>query len=252
MRILISNDDGITAKGINVLRIALEKAGHDVYMVAPVKEESGTGHGVTLHRPLRVSEYIIDGNLIGYAVDGKPSDCIKLACWGIYKDIEFDMIISGINRGENLGTDVLYSGTVSAAAEGALTGVKSIAISMVKEKDKEFKFETASEFVVKYIEEIKNIDFPKESLININVPNLDYKDLKGFKYTKQGDRKYKDNFIERIDPQGNKYYWLGGEVFELENDKNADFNVVKEGYVSITPINLNLTDREFLERMKKG
>lgn len=251
MNILVSNDDGINADGIHILVNSLKSAGHSVYVSAPMKEESGTGHGVTLHRPLRVKEiYGKDGIFFGNAIDGKPTDCIKIGYWGIYKDIKFDLVVSGINNGENLGNDVLYSGTVSAAAEGALLGMKSIAVSLVSPKDNP-DYESAAKFVVEYIESIAELKFPANTLLNINIPNIDYDSLKGYKYTIQGDRRYIDNFIERVDPRGNKYYWLGGEAEEYEDNPDADFMVVKEGYVSITPINLDLTDKNFLAELKR-
>lgn len=251
MKILVSNDDGIYADGIYALVEQLKSSGHEVYVSAPMKEESGTGHGVTLHRPLRVKEVYDDGEeLFGYAVDGKPTDCVKIAYWGIYKNVKFDIMISGINNGENLGNDVLYSGTVSAAAEAALLGLKSVAVSLVSPgKNPDFKH--AARFVAEYIEEIKELEFPRNTLLNINIPNLPYEHIKGYKYTIQGDRRYVDDFIERDDPRGNKYYWLGGEAKEYEENPEADFIVEKEGYITITPINLNLTDREFLNALKK-
>lgn len=251
MNILVSNDDGIHAEGIYVLVEELKRAGHNVYVVAPFKEESGTGHGVTLHRPLRVKEiYEKDGTLFGNAVDGKPTDCVKLGYWGIYKDIKFDLVLSGINSGENLGNDVLYSGTVSAAAEGAMLGMKALAVSQLASKEK-FDYNSAAKFVIEYIESIKDVEFPNDTLLNMNIPNIPYENIKGLKYTIQGNRRYTDNFIERMDPRGNKYYWLGGEAEEYEENPEADFIVVKDGYVSITPINLNLTDTKFLAELKK-
>lgn len=251
MKILVSNDDGINAEGIHVLVNKLKEAGHEVYVSAPMKEESGTGHGVTLHRPLRLKEvYDHNKQFFGNAIDGKPTDCVKIAYWGIYKDVKFDLVISGINNGENLGNDVLYSGTVSAAAEGALLGVKSIAVSLVSPKDNP-DYESAAQFVAEYIESIEDLKFPANTLLNINVPNIGYDNIKGFKYTVQGDRRYIDNFIERVDPRGNKYYWLGGEAEEYEDNPDADFMVVKDGYISITPINLDLTDIKFLAELKR-
>ncbi len=251
MNILVSNDDGIYAEGIKVLVNTLRKSKYNVYVVAPKKEESGTGHGITLHRPLRVEEVKRGEDFFGYSVDGKPTDCVKLGYWGIYKDIKFDFIISGINRGQNLGNDLLYSGTVSAAAEGAMLGIKSIAISLDIREDKKEFYNTAAEFLLVFLEKIKNVEFPKDSLLNVNVPSLPADKIKGIRYTEQGDRKYRDDFIERIDPRGNKYYWLGGEVIESETGGNVDFNIVKEDYISITPINLNLTDKNFLEMLNK-
>lgn len=250
MNILVSNDDGIHAKGIEVLVKKLRKAGHTTCVAAPLRESSGTGHGVTLHRPLRVIDYYKNNEHFGYAIDGKPSDCVKLGYWGLFEGIKFDFIISGINKGENLGSDVLYSGTVSAASEGALIGIRAIAVSAIT-RGQAPDYDTAADFLVKYLEDINDVEFPRDSFLNINVPNIGKENIKGYKYTKQGDRKYEDNFIERIDPQGNKYYWLGGEAVEYENDPKVDFNIVKSGYISITPINLNLTDENFMDTLKK-
>lgn len=252
MNILVSNDDGIHSEGIKELVLALKKAGHNVYVSAPKFEQSGTGHGVTLHRPLRVENYIIDGEVFGVSIDGTPSDCVKLAYWGIYKDVKFDLLISGINKGVNLGSDVLYSGTVSAAAEGALLGIKSIAVSL-EYNEKEMNYKHAAVFIKDFITKIGNLPFPRDVLLNVNVPNISADEVKGVKYTCQGDRKYRDDFIERTDPRGNKYYWLGGEVLEsFENkEQNIDFVALKEGYISITPLNLDLTDRSFLTVIEK-
>lgn len=251
MKILISNDDGINALGLKTLVRELKLKGHEVLVSAPMKEESGTGHGVTLHRPLRVSEVYENGEFFGYSVDGKPTDCVKIAYWGIYKNEKIDIMISGINNGENLGNDVLYSGTVSAAAEAALLGLKAIAVSLVS-PGKDADYSNAAKFVCDYIENIKDIEFPKHTLLNINIPNFKINNIKGYKYTIQGDRSYVDDFIERYDPRGNKYYWLGGEAKEYEENPESDFMVVKDGYITITPINLNLTDRHFLDMLKKG
>lgn len=250
MNILLSNDDGIYAEGLKVLAENLRKEGNQVYVVAPNKERSGTGHGITIHRPLQVEEAFSDGKHFGYSVDGKPSDCVKLGYWGLFKDIKFDLVVSGINKGANLGNDVFYSGTVSAAAEGALLGIKAIAISLVCEKGNLF-FSTAANFLVNFIKNIDKMEFPENSLLNINVPNIREDELKGFKYTIQGDRKYIDNFEERRDPRGNRYYWLNGEMTEKNVNPLYDSNAVNDKYVSISPLRLNLTDFEFFEKLNK-
>ena len=249
MNILLSNDDGVFAEGIEVLAEYLLKNEHNVYIVAPSEEQSGSSQGLTLHTPLRVKKYPIKG-IEAFSVNGKPADCVKIAAWVLYKDIKFDLFISGINRGENLGSDVLYSGTVGAAAEACLVGIKSIALSLKKEGDI-WRFNTAAKFIVNYLEKIEDLKFPENSLININVPNLEYEDIKGYKYTHQGARIYDDNFIRREDPKGDAYYWLGGEAVEKPDKPEADFLVIKEGYVSITPIKLNMTDESFLEILKE-
>ncbi|TDT69164.1 5'-nucleotidase /3'-nucleotidase /exopolyphosphatase [Hypnocyclicus thermotrophus] len=243
MNILISNDDGIYAEGIKILKNFLEKAGHKIYVTAPLDEQSGAGHGITLHSPLRIKEIERDGKFFGYGINGKPADCVKIGLLKLFKDKSIDLVISGINKGTNLGTDIFYSGTFGAAAEGSLLGVKSIALSLCDILDNNH-FETAANFIVKYCDKIKNIKFPKDTLLNINVPNIVNEDIKGYVYTKQGDRRYLDNIIERIDTQGNKYYWLGGKASEKGEDLEIDFVAVKQGFISITPIKLDMYSDE--------
>ncbi len=251
MNILISNDDGIYAKGIKVLVENLKEKGHAVYVVAPLEEQSGTGHGVTLHTPLRVSKAYRDDGFFGYSVNGKPADCVKVACNYIYKDVEFDFLIAGINRGANLGTDLFYSGTFSAAAEGALLGLRSIAISLTDPNDDPY-YETAAKFMIDYLEKIKHVEFPRDSLININVPNLDWEHIKGYKYSVQGDRRFKDSLVERVDTQGNIYYWLGGKADDTDELEYSDLNVVKEKYISVTPVKLSFTCEQFKKILEEN
>ncbi len=251
MNILVSNDDGIYAKGIKVLVDSLKENGHTVYVVAPLEEQSGTGHGVTLHTPLRVTEAYREDGFFGYSINGKPADCVKVACNYIYKDIEFDFLIAGINRGANLGTDLFYSGTFSAAAEGALLGLRSIAVSLTDPNNDPY-FETAAKFIIEYLENIKNVEFPKDSLININVPNVHWEDIKGYKYSVQGNRRFRDNLVQRVDTQGNNYYWLGGKAEENDTCELADLNVVKNKYISVTPVRLDFTCGEFKKILEKN
>ncbi len=250
MNILISNDDGIYAKGIKVLANHLREAGHFVYIIAPLEEQSGTSHGITLHHPLRVKKSYRKGEFFGYSVSGKPADTIKVALSSLYKNIDFDFIISGINHGGNLGTDIHYSGTFAAASEGALWGKRAIAISLFVDS-LEPHFDTAGLFITKYLEEIKDIDFPKGSLLNINVPNIPMEEIKGIKYTKQSNRKFKENLIERTDSQGKTYYWLGGAPVLGDYVEDSDILAVNDGYISITPTKLDLYNGEFRELLTK-
>jgi 5'-nucleotidase len=244
LNILISNDDGIYAEGIKILKEFLEKSGHKTYIVAPLDEQSGSGHGITLHSPLRIKKIERDGTFFGYGVNGKPADCVKIGLLKLFKDKDIDLVISGINKGTNLGTDIFYSGTFGAAAEGSLLGIKSIALSLCDISEKNH-FETAANFIIEYFNKIKDIKFPKDSLLNINVPNIPKQEVKGYLYTKQGDRRYLDNIVERIDTQGKKYYWLGGEASEKGEGLEIDFVAVKEKFVSITPIKLDMYSDEF-------
>jgi 5'-nucleotidase len=249
MNILISNDDGIYAEGIKILANYLEKAGHNVFVVAPSEEQSGTGHGITLHQPLRLKEVERDGKFFGYSVSGKPADTVKVALTHLYDEKEIDFVISGINRGANLGTDLFYSGTFAAASEGTFWGKNAIALSLVV-NNTDLYFETAGEFITKYLDEIDGIIFPKGTLLNINVPNLPMEEIKGVKYTRQSNRKFKEKLLERVDSQGNKYFWLGGSPITGDHVENSDVQATEEGYISITPVKLNLYDSELEELLK--
>lgn len=252
MKILLSNDDGIFAKGIEALASTLIEKGHDVYVVAPDENSSGTGHGLTLDKPLRYRKYNLNGKFFGYSVNGKPADCVKLARWEIYRDIEFDFMISGINRGANLGVDLFYSGTFGAASEATLLGIRAISLSLSEPFENGKNYLTAAVFTADFIEKIKNISFPKYRLLNINVPNVKSEEIKGYKFTFQGDRNYKENFDKRFDPKGHEYFWITGEnAIESSSSYDSDYSVLKDKYISITPTKLDLTDEIFGLQLEK-
>lgn len=241
MKILLTNDDGIFAPGIQTLCKKLEED-YEVVVVAPDRERSATGHAITLHHPLRAKEvYFSKIKSKCIAVDGTPADCVKIAVESLL-DEEPDLIISGINAGPNLGHDVLYSGTVSAAIEGLLLGIPSIAVSLVS--DDQWDFSQAVNLVTKLLEEYKRQGFKKKSLLNVNIP-LNCRE--GFKITTLGNRSYKNTFEQRTDPRGERYYWLAGEVVEEGNGEKSDVMAVSEGFASITPIRLQLTAFEEIE-----
>lgn len=230
--ILVSNDDGIHSEGIKALAKALKRVG-DVCIVAPDREQSAVSHSLTLHRPLRVERH---GSNI-YAVDGTPTDCINIAVNGILKK-KPDLVVSGINKGGNLGDDVTYSGTVSAAMEGTLLGIPSIAISLVSRDN--FNFKSASRFAARIARFVLKKGLPKDTLLNVNVP--EGSDIKGYRITKQGKRFYGDAVIEKVDPRGKKYYWIGGDVIRWEGGEDTDFKVVASKFISITPVHLDMTN----------
>lgn len=245
MRILISNDDGIQAEGINELRMSLEEE-NEIYVVAPDRERSATGHKITIHRPLRVKEWHYPGtNSKGWAVDGTPADCVKLGLEALLPAPP-DLVISGINLGPNLGTDVLYSGTVSAAIEGIINGVPSIAISLTSYESPNFSF--AGHIARKLIFDMEK-ELPERTLLNVNIPPGT---PRGTKVTKLGNRRYVNIFDKRIDPRGRVYFWMAGEPFDLdEDDPDTDVWAVKEGYISVTPVHFDLTDYHILKDLKK-
>jgi 5'-nucleotidase len=247
MRILISNDDGIEAEGINKLRVSLQED-HELFVVAPDRERSATGHKITMDRPLRVKERIYPGsNTVGWAVDGTPADCVKLGLEALLPAPP-DLVISGINFGPNLGTDVLYSGTVSAAIEGIINGVPAVAVSLASFEYGDFS--DAGQFIKELVAKLggeitKNT---KNSLLNINIPPCR---PRGIKVTRLGQRRYINIFDKRIDPRGKVYFWMGGEPFDLdEKDPDTDVWAVREGYTSITPLHFDFTDHGFISSLK--
>jgi 5'-nucleotidase len=257
MNILVSNDDGILALGVRTLATTLAAAGHRVTVVCPDRERSATGHGLTMHKPLRAEPVtdIYPPEIQAWACSGTPSDCVKLAL-GTLMDAPPDVVVSGINHGANLGTDVLYSGTVSAAMEGALEGMPAIAVSLTSYKGG--KFDLAAAFVRDLLAPGGHLPLSPALLLNVNVPDLPPADIKGAKVTRQGIRRYHDQFAKRTDPRGKTYYWLAGEVLEEVEDPAAqlpyppdqrdsllaiptDTQAIQEGYISITPLQYNLT-----------
>lgn len=247
MRILISNDDGIHAKGLEALRQNICGLG-DVFVVAPDRERSATGHGITVDRPLRIKEvHYKEKNTHGWAVDGTPADCVKLAVEDLLPG-KPDLVLAGINIGPNLGTDVLYSGTVSAAIEGLINGIPSIAFSLACHHC-EPDFSNAGPLVAEFLPQVMRHSIPPNTLININIPSGK---PKGFKVTRLGSRRYVNIFHKREDPRGRIYYWMAGEPMELDKDTSGtDVKAVEEGYISITPIKIDLTDYKTLDMMKE-
>jgi 5'-nucleotidase len=233
--ILVSNDDGIRAAGIQALETALKPLG-DVWVVAPDREQSAASHSLSLYRPLRVEE--IDDR--HFAVDGTPTDAINLAINGIIKRRP-DLVVSGINHGANLGDDVTYSGTVSAAMEGTLLGVPSIAVSLVT-RERASDFTTAAAFAAGLARTVSARGLPRDTLLNVNVPALPPAELRGHLVTRMGKRRYGDAIIEHLDPRGRKYYWIGGDDLGFVPAEGTDCTAVAGGYISITPLHLDLTN----------
>jgi 5'-nucleotidase len=241
--ILISNDDGIHSFGIRALTEALAPLGK-VTVVAPDREQSACSHSLTLRNPLRV-EKLEEGF---YAVDGTPTDCINLAVNAIMKDNPPDLVVSGINKGGNLGDDVTYSGTVAAAFEGTLLGIPSMAVSLVI--GREHHFETAARVAVEITGKIFQQGMPEDTLFNVNVPDCPWDSLPGYRITTQGKRIYSDAITENEDPRGQKYYWIGGDTLGGVEIEDSDFQVVQQGYVSLTPLHLDLTNYRVMESIR--
>lgn len=248
MKILLTNDDGINAKGLHALINELNTIA-EIYVVAPRNEQSGTGHSITVFEPIKAVDARIPGIKQGWLVGGTPVDCVKLAKNRLVPE-DVDLVVSGINHGSNMGTDVLYSGTVSAAAEGVIMGYPSIAVSLDTDTD-QVDFTFAAQFTRRIVTEIIKAGLDKSTLFNINIPVLPPEEIKGLRMTKLGARNYDNLFEERRDPRGNVYYWLGGGVLIEEQDEDSDVYAVEHGYVSITPIHLDLTDYKMIERFRQ-
>lgn len=249
MNILVSNDDGIAASGIRVLTEALAQQ-HNVYVVAPDRERSAAGHSLTLHTPLRVEE--IDEGKHGarktWVTTGTPGDCVKMGVNALLSEDEKpDFVISGINHGPNLGADILYSGTVSCAMEGAMLGIPSIAVSLASMTAEYEDFQFSASFVVSLLDKIKDFKFPKKSILNVNIPKLDSEDIAGVKITELGRRMFTDAYERRVDPRGKVYYWMAGELINEPDDAKTDIAAVRNNMISITPVTYEMTRTETLE-----
>lgn len=235
-RILVTNDDGVFSEGIRLLASALSDFA-EVVVVAPDREQSATGHSLTLHRPLRMQQ--IEKNQ--YSVDGTPTDCVNLGVLWLLAESPPDLVVSGINFGSNLGDDVTYSGTVSATFEGALLGIPSIAFS--QEVGEHFSFERGATFARKFVEELLKEDLPGDLLLNVNFPAGPMRDVE---FTRLGRRRYKQSVVEKTDPRGQRYFWIAGTP-EWQEEEGTDQSAVLRGSVSVTPLHLDLTDHRGLE-----
>ncbi|WP_425448669.1 5'/3'-nucleotidase SurE [Dethiothermospora halolimnae] len=249
LNILVTNDDGINAIGIKKLAKSLKKIAK-VIVIAPDRERSATGHAITMHQPLRVDKATdFPDDIEAWSISGTPSDCVKIGIETIMAN-KPDLVVSGINNGPNLGTDVIYSGTVSAAIEGAIHGIPSLAMSIAGIKG-EINYEGAASYSCKLARLILDNKEQESIILNANIPSIGYKDIKGIKLTELGNRRYNNSFVKREDPMGKNYYWLAGSLIELENKDVSDVEAIKEGFVSITPLHFDLTDYDLIERMKK-
>jgi len=266
MDILVSNDDGVFALGLRTLVDALHGAGHQVTVVCPDRERSATGHGLTMHKPLRaeVVDTLFPPDVRAWACSGTPADCVKLALGALVEGPP-EIVISGINHGPNLGTDVLYSGTVSAAMEGTIEEIPSVAVSLASFAARDFG--PAAQFVVELLQRLASETLAPDMLLNVNVPALPSPDIRGVCITRQGIRRYEDLFEKRVDPRGKTYFWLAGEVVTEVEDPlpwqgwppavqttveaiPTDVETIQQGLISITPLQYNLTSLTGLNTLK--
>ena len=243
MRILCSNDDGYLALGLNVLARAASGFG-EVTIVAPDREQSATSHALTLHHPLRARR-ATDG---AWMVDGTPTDCVILAV-GELLDDRPDIVLSGINHGPNMGEDVLYSGTVAAAMEATVLGIPAVAFSYTGEHPEEL--EGWQEVIADFLRGVLvRDDFPRDTLLSVNLPNVAPDEVKGVCVTKLGRRRYQDSLTRAQDPSGKEYFWIGGGTTNWTGPDDSDFRAVKDGFISVTPLHLDLTNFPLLDQIR--
>lgn len=244
MKIMVTNDDGIGAQGIKALAEALQELG-DVTVVAPDRERSAAGHSLTLHSPLRVFE-LRDG---WFAVDGTPTDCVNMGIHSLLSSPP-DLVVSGINHGGNMGDDITYSGTVAAAMEANLMGIPALAVSLATFGPTEH-FPDAAQVAVQVVREMIRQGLPSDTFLNLNVPNLPFSEIKTPLITRQGKRSFIGKIVDKTDPRGRKYYWIGSEEPSFLDDTGTDFNAVGNGHSSLTPLHLDLTNHRAMDALKR-
>jgi 5'-nucleotidase len=246
---LLTNDDGIFAEGLMALYEELSRDA-DCLVVAPEAEQSGTGHAITLFRPVMVRKFRKNGKKIGYAVSGTPADCVKLGIREL-ADRPVDLVVSGINAGANIGVNVIYSGTVSAAMEGLIMGLPSLAVSLNAIKDGDFTI--AARFARKAARLLTGENSLAQMALNINVPDLPENEIKGVALARQGRARFMEAYDKRTDPRGNTYYWLTGDTRPSDReDDNSDICLLSKGMITVTPISCDLTCAEAIEKLRQG
>lgn len=247
MDFLLTNDDGIHAAGLRAMYHALKRAGHGVRVVAPMTEQSAVGHAITLSLPLKIKE-IREPDFVGIGVSGTPVDCAKLALSSLL-DGPPDVLISGINNGANVGVDILYSGTVSAATEGALAGLPSLAVSMDNFHPRDLGAQ--AEYTVGLVQNMDWSRLPHRCLLNLNFPDRDLSTARGLRLCAQTQAVYHDRHDQRVDPRGSDYYWLHGEIPASEVGEDTDRGLLSQGYITLTPLRFDFTDYTALQDLRE-
>jgi len=258
MHILVTNDDGVTAPGLLALAREMKKLGK-VTVFAPDRNWSASGHVKTMDRPLRVRETTLADGTPAFTSDGAPSDCVALPLLGLIEE-KIDIVVSGINPNANIGHDVTYSGTVTAAMEAVIDGIPGIAVSLDSPEETPASrignptypdYRAAASVARRVVKRVIKEGLPPGVVLNVNVPYLKEDELKGFMVTRQGLRVYRDELDRRFDPRGKPYYWIGGQSPTGVDEPGTDFGALRAGYVSITPLQLDLTAREALGRLER-
>ena len=242
MKILLTNDDGYNAPGILALFEILGDD-HEVMLVAPDREKSAIGHGITLNKPMKINSVNLSNGGKGYALNGTPADCVKLGLFKFYTSVP-DLVISGINPGSNTGVNINYSGTVGAAREAALNGIPAIAVSIFK-KGSVSDFNDMAEFTAQIVDRITDFNLPQGVFLNMNAPDIPVNEARGVKITRQAMDNLSKKFEKRIDPRGQTYYWYG-RIGKIKGHGNTDVNALLKNYISITPVQCDMTDYKTL------
>ncbi len=247
MRLLVTNDDGINSPGLEALVESLQVLGH-VTVVAPDRERSAVGHALTFHSPLRVRELPGQERVTRFVTDGTPTDCVLLALYCLMPE-KPDLLFSGINRGANLGDDITYSGTVSAAMEGLIHGIPSIAVSQVGHAP--VHYATAASFAARLAGQLaRNVSMPQRTFLNVNVPDLPTPEIKGVQVTRQGHSIYDQQIVRRVDPRGRDYYWVTGAMPTGRPEEGTDFMAIHQDCISVTPVQTNMTNHELIDEIR--
>lgn len=250
MHLLVTNDDGVSAPGLFALAEELGK-NYQVTVLAPDRNWSASGHVKTMHRPLRVKEVLLADGTIAFASDGAPSDCVALAMLGLIEE-KIDLVVSGINPNANLGHDVTYSGTVTAAMEASIWGIPGIAVSLDSPDNHlgDLDYGPAARVAARVVEKVIQHQLRSKTVLNVNVPYLSDEEIKGYHITRQGLRVYRDRLDRRLDPRGQAYYWIGGDTPTGVREEGTDIGALANGFVSITPLQLDLTAKEMFDDLK--
>jgi 5'-nucleotidase len=244
MRVLVSNDDGVDAPGIKALAKGLRDAGHEVLVVAPDRDRSGASNSLTLDAPIRVVQ--LDAQT--WKVYGTPTDCVHVAITGML-EIEPDIVVSGINNTANLGDDVIYSGTVAAAMEGRFLGLPAVAMSLVTADHNGKHYESAARAAVEIVERLRTDPLPADTILNVNVPDLPWHEIRGFETSRLGNRHRAEPCTPQQDPRGRQWWWIGAAGQEADAGPGTDFNAVRSGHIAISPIHVDLTRYQALEQV---
>ena len=244
MRVLVSNDDGVDAPGIRILAEGLRAAGHEVLVVAPDRDRSGASNSLTLDAPVRV----LQRDEHTWCVYGTPTDCVHVAITGMLA-LEPDMVVSGINNTANLGDDVIYSGTVAAAMEGRILGLPAVAMSLATRDHRGEHYETAARAAVEIIARLQKDPLPADTILNVNVPDIPWSEVRGFEVSRLGNRHRSEPCVQQADPRGRTWWWIGAAGPEQDAGPGTDFNAVRSGNIAITPINVDLTRYQALEQV---